>query len=174
MLSKRRIFQILPSDITISIVFKINVRLHLGEALTNENFCMRTFWDMTRRWSSSMFYILSSYYYYYYYYCYHYYYLCSYYYESHAFLRDEEVVSPFRQLLTGLSQIGFDIPVDTASLEFAPAPEVLEPVLRLRAPQPIQGAHVHCTCTLLYYIPTEFDTSRKNGKNVVYITDEVL
>ncbi|XP_019855820.1 PREDICTED: uncharacterized protein LOC105313847 isoform X2 [Amphimedon queenslandica] len=69
----------------------------------------------------------------------HDYQMLSYYYESHAFLRDEEVVSPFRQLLTGLSQIGFDIPVDTASLEFAPAPEVLEPVLRLRAPQPVQG-----------------------------------
>lgn len=59
-------------------------------------------------------------------------------------------MSPFRQLLTGLTQIGFEIAVDTASLEFAPAPEVLEPALRLRAPQPVEGIVIHArTCTAL-------------------------
>ena len=57
-------------------------------------------------------------------------------------------MSPFRQLLTGLTQIGFEIAVDTASLEFAPAPEVLEPALRLRAPQPVEGIIIHA-CTAL-------------------------
>ena len=65
--------------------------------------------------------------------------LCSQYYEVYAFLRDEEVVSPLKHMLTGLSQILFDITVDTASLEFALAPEALEPALRLRAPQSVEG-----------------------------------
>ena len=34
---------------------------------------------------------------------------CSQYYETHAFLRDEEVVSPLQQLLAGLSQINFNM-----------------------------------------------------------------
>lgn len=57
-------------------------------------------------------------------------------------------MSPFRQLLTGLTQIGFEIAVDTASLEFAPAPEVLEPALRLRAPQPVEGIVIHACIAL--------------------------
>ena len=48
-------------------------------------------------------------------------------------------MSPLKHMLTGLSQILFDITVDTASLEFSSAPEALEPALRLRAPQPVEG-----------------------------------
>ena len=65
--------------------------------------------------------------------------LFSQYYEAHSFLRDEETVSAMKQLLAGVSQISFNITVDTASLEFAPAPEALQPALRIRAPLPMEG-----------------------------------
>lgn len=61
-------------------------------------------------------------------------YLNSQYYEAHSFLREEDTVIAMKQLLTGLSQVSFKITVDTASLEFAPAPEALQPALRIRAP----------------------------------------
>ncbi len=44
-----------------------------------------------------------------------------------------------KQLLAGVSQISFNITVDTASLEFAAAPEALQPALRIRAPLPMES-----------------------------------
>ena len=48
-----------------------------------------------------------------------------------------------KQLLAGVSQISFNITVDTASLEFAAAPEALQPPLRIRAPLPMES---ECVC----------------------------
>ncbi len=48
-------------------------------------------------------------------------------------------MSAMKQLLTGVTQISFNITVDTASLEFATAPEALQPALRIRAPLPMDG-----------------------------------
>lgn len=65
--------------------------------------------------------------------------LYSQYYEAHSFLREEETVVAMKQLLTGLSQVSFKITVDTASLEFAPAPEALQPPLRIKASIPMES-----------------------------------
>ena len=62
-------------------------------------------------------------------------------------MRDEETVTAMKQMLTGLTQISFNITVDTASLEFAPAPEALQPALRIRAPQPVEGMYNNFTNT---------------------------
>ena len=62
-------------------------------------------------------------------------------------MRDEETVTAMKQMLTGLTQISFNITVDTASLEFAPAPEALQPALRIRAPQPVEGMYKNFTHT---------------------------
>ncbi|CAI8052794.1 Differentially expressed in FDCP 8 homolog A [Geodia barretti] len=50
-------------------------------------------------------------------------------------MRDEDVVGPLQQLLAGLSQINFNITVDTASLEYEAVPEALQPPLQLRLPR---------------------------------------
>ena len=60
-------------------------------------------------------------------------------------MRDEETVTAMKQMLTGLTQISFNITVDTASLEFAPAPEALQPALRIRAPQTVDGMYKNFT-----------------------------
>ncbi|XP_065889788.1 pleckstrin homology domain-containing family M member 1-like [Dysidea avara] len=68
--------------------------------------------------------------------------LLSQYYEPHAFLRNQEMREALKYLLTGLSELNFDIDVDTVSLEFEAPPEALQAShLRMRPVKETEEKH---------------------------------